>query len=200
MNYIVAITGSSGAIYAKHLLKALAHEGCQIQLLISDPAKLVIAHELGIEIPEDLKEIRNTIRTNLLEDSNFPYLHIHSINDLTSPIASGSVPTQGMIILPCSMGTLGRIANGMSSNLIERAADVTLKEKRLLILAPRETPLSSIHLRNMLEISQAGAHIIPCMPGFYHKPKDIQDLTNFVVGKILDALGIEHTLYRRWQT
>jgi len=198
LNYIVAVTGASGAIYAKTLLKALAHEGAQIQLIISNAARLVIKHELEIELPEDLGELKSVVKKHFLADENYPYLNLHAVDDLTARPASGSVSYQGMIILPCSMGTLGRIAQGSSGNLIERAADVTLKEKRPLIVAPRETPLSYIHLRNMLEISRAGAHIIPCMPGFYQRPQEITDLANFMVGKIFDILGIEHSLYKRW--
>ncbi len=199
MNYIVAITGASGSIYARHLLKALAREGAQIQLIISNAGRLVIEHELEIKLANDNNELKNTVKEQLLGDANYPYLELHDINDLTAAISSGSVPTQGMIVLPCSMGTLGRIAQGNSNNLIERSADVVLKEKRPLILAPRETPVNYIHLRNMMELSRAGAHIVPCMPAYYQKPQTIGDLADFMAGKIFDVLGITHSLFRRWK-
>ncbi|MBI5789114.1 MAG: UbiX family flavin prenyltransferase [Candidatus Schekmanbacteria bacterium] len=199
MNYIVAISGASGAIYAQRLLQALAQEGARIQLIISDTARLVIKHELGIELAADPTAQKAIIAEQILGKSDYPHLHIHAIDNLAASIASGTAPIDAMIVLPCSMGTLSRIAHGISGNLIERSADVALKEKRPLILAPRETPLNTIHLRNMLELSQAGAQIIPCMPAFYHCPKQINDLIDFVVGKILDALKIDHQLFKRWE-
>lgn len=200
MNYIVAVTGASGAVYAQRLLKALAQQGTEIQLIMTDSARLVIKHELGINLPKDVKECKKVVTKELLGDENYPFLHLHALDNLAASISSGSYPTNGMIIVPCSMGTLSRIAHGNSNNLIERAADVVIKERRPLIIAPRETPLSVIHLKNMLELSQAGAQIIPCMPAFYHQPQNMYDLVNFMAGKILDALGIEHSLYRRWQS
>ena len=199
MDYVVAVTGASGAIYARRLLRALAREGAHIRLIISAAGRLVMAHELGIELPADPVAAKKRVRVDLLEEDSYPYLDLYDVDDLAARPASGSAASDGMIILPCSMGALGRIAAGSSSNLIERAADVTLKEKRPLVIAPRETPLSYLHLRNMLELSRAGAHILPCAPAFYHQPREIGQLADFMVGKIFDLLGIEHSLYKRWQ-
>jgi 4-hydroxy-3-polyprenylbenzoate decarboxylase len=126
-------------------------------------------------------------------------LELFAPDDVGASIASGSYPSKAMVIVPCSMGTLGRIAAGASSNLVERAADVMLKERRQLILAPRETPLSRIHLRNMLAVTEAGAEVLPAMPGFYHHPKSVDDLVDFIVGRILDRLGLESALVKRWR-
>ncbi len=126
-------------------------------------------------------------------------LELFAPDDVGASIASGSYPSKAMVIVPCSMGTLGRIAAGASSNLVERAADVMLKERRQLILTPRETPLSRIHLRNMLAVTEAGAEVLPAMPGFYHHPKSVDDLVDFIVGRILDRLGLESTITRRWR-
>ncbi|MBM3946457.1 MAG: UbiX family flavin prenyltransferase, partial [SAR202 cluster bacterium] len=126
-------------------------------------------------------------------------LELFANDDVGASIASGSYPTKAMVIVPCSMGTLGRIANGVSSSLVERASDVILKERRQLILVPRETPLSRIHLRNMLAVTEAGAEVLPAMPGFYRRPKSVDDLVDFVVGRILDRLGLENALVKRWR-
>ncbi|MEM0079229.1 MAG: UbiX family flavin prenyltransferase [Nitrososphaerota archaeon] len=180
--FIVAITGASGVIYGKRLLEVLKDKDAEIHLVISRSAEKIIEYELGVS------------RRDLEKYADYNY----SENDLDSPLASGSFKTDGMIIVPCSLKTIAGIASGFSSNLILRAADVTIKEGRKLILVPRETPLSSIHLRNMLELARIGVVILPAMPAFYHKPTSIQDLVDFIVGKILDNLGIEHNLYRRW--
>jgi 4-hydroxy-3-polyprenylbenzoate decarboxylase len=183
LELVVALTGASGVIYGVHLLKVLRHLKISTHLIISDPAKVIIKHELKLNV----KEIEKF--------ADFVY----TPSDLTAPIASGSYQVSGMVIVPCSMKTLAAIASGYADNLIVRVADCMLKEKRPLILVPRETPLSIIHLRNMVKAAEAGAIIIPAMPGFYHEPKTIEDLVNFVVGKILDVLGIQHDLYRRWR-
>ncbi len=179
--YIVAMTGASGVVYAVRLLEVLAEQKVPVELVISDMAKIVMKEELGTE-----------------PDLHKKGFHIHSFKDFTAPIASGSYPTQGMVIVPCSMGTLGAIASGLSQNLIHRAADCTIKEGRKLILVPRETPLSAIHLENMLKLSRLGVRIVPPMPAFYSGQKDIRDLVDFVTGKILDQMEIPHTLYPRW--
>lgn len=185
--YIVAITGASGAIYAVRLLEVLAEQKVPVELVISDTAKIVMQEEL------DPANTRCLFQTPGVEGVNK-----HGFRDFTAPIASGSYPTQGMVIIPCSMGTLGAIASGLSQNLIHRAADCTIKENRKLILVPRETPLSAIHLENMLKLARLGVKIVPPMPAFYSGQKNIQDLVDFVVGKVLDQMGIPHMLYPRW--
>ncbi len=181
--YIVAMTGASGSVYGVRLLQALSEAGVSVELVISDTAKIVMKEELGgaARFPEASR-----------------LLHIHEFKDFTAPIASGSYPTEGMVIIPCSMGTLGAIASGLSQNLIHRAADCTLKEGRRLVLVPRETPLSAIHLENMLKLSRLGVRIVPPMPAFYGAQQTVSDLVDFVVGKVLDQMGIAHALYPRW--
>jgi len=179
---VVAITGASGAIYGKRLLEVLRNKKVDTHLVISKAAEKVIEHELETTKPS-LEKLAD---------------HVYDVDDLTAPILSGSFKTDGMIIIPCSMKTVAGIAHGYSDNLILRAADVTLKEGRKLILVPRETPLNVIHLRNMLELAKQGVTIIPAMPAFYHKPKKIDALVNYVIGKVLDCLGIEHKLFMRW--
>lgn len=181
MRLIVAITGASGVIYGKRLLEVLKGKN-EVHLITSRASEKLIEYEL------------ETTKKELEELANFVY----NEDDFSSPLASGSFITDAMIIIPCSMKTLAGIANGYSENLILRAADVILKEKRKLILVPRETPLSSVHLRNLLELSLQGVIIIPAMPAFYHKPKTIDSLVNFIIGKVLDSLGIDHELFNRW--
>ncbi len=181
---IVAITGASGSCYAIRLLRFLIEQNLEPYVVVSPPGRQVMAIELG---SGDLKEHLGT--AGYREES---------VRDLSSPLASGSFPTQGMVVIPCSMGTLGAIANGVTSNLIHRAAEVTLKEARRLIVVPRETPLSPIALKNMLTLSQAGALIVPANPGFYHAPSSIEDLVDFVVGRVLDLMEIPHHLVKRW--
>jgi len=183
MKLVLAITGASGVIYGKRLLEVLRNKNVETHLVISQAAEKIIAHELGTT-KESLEKLAN---------------HVYEVNDWSSPIVSGSFKTDGMVIAPCSMKTLAGIANGFAENVILRAADVALKEKRKLILVPRETPLNIIHLRNMLDLAKQGAHIVPAMPAFYHKPKSIKALVDFVVGRVLDLLEIEHNLYKRWQ-
>ena len=181
MQLIVAITGASGVIYGKRLLEVLRghHE---VHLIISKNSEKLIEYEL------------KTTKKELAKLAN----HVYDEDFLNSPISSGSFITDAMVIVPCSMKTLAGIAHGYSENLISRAADVILKEKRKLILVPRETPLNNVHLRNLLELAMQGVIILPAMPAFYHKPKKIEDLTDFIVGKILDSLGLGHELFKRW--
>ena len=183
MRLIVAITGASGVVYGKRLLKVLREKNVETHLIISKAAEKVIEYELGMA-KEDLEKLAD---------------HAYDVDDWSSPIVSGSFKTDGMIIIPCSMKTLAGIAHGYSDNLVLRAADVTLKEKRRLILVPRETPLNVVHLRNMLVLAKQGVVIVPAMPAYYHKPKDIDDQVDFVVGKVLDLLEMKHTLYKRWR-
>ena len=188
--YIVAITGASGAIYGVRLVEVLSKAECEIHLTITEAAAKVIAHELMVSLDlENEEEVKRFFGNNVI------YYHY---NQLESPIASGSYKTNGMIVVPCSVGALGRIASGISNNLVERAADVMLKERRKLILVPRETPFSSIHLENMLRLSNAGAVILPAIPGFYHHPRSIDDQVDFVVSRILDHLGIDNQLIKRY--
>lgn len=184
MRLIVAITGASGVIYGKRLLKVLQEKNVETHLIISKAAERVIKHELE-KTKEDIEKLAD---------------HAYDVNDWNAPIVSGSFRTDGMIIIPCSMKTLAGIAQGYSDNLVLRAADVALKEKRKLILVPRETPLNIVHLRNMLALAEQDVTILPAMPAYYHKPKDIDDLVDFVVGKVLDHLGIDHTLFKRWKS
>jgi len=181
MLFVVAVTGASGSVYARRLLEELKRAGHETLLLISDEAKDVMKHE-----NENLQKFTE-LATRTFSD-----------HDLDSPASSGSVKTAGMIIVPCSMKTASYIAHGLSSNAITRAADVTLKERRPLILVPRETPLSTIQLRNLLRVAEAGATVVPAMPAFYTKPKTIDDMVNFIVGRILDLLNVPHSLFRRW--
>lgn len=184
MRLIVAITGASGVIYGKRLLEALREKRVETYLVVSKVAESVIEHELKITKSE-LEKLA---------------VHVCDVNDLSAPIVSGSFRTEGMIVIPCSMKTLAGIAHGYSDNLILRAADVTLKEKRKLVLVPRETPLSVVHLSNMLDLASQGVFVLPAMPAYYHKPDKIEDLVDFVVGKALDILGIEHKLFKRWSS
>ncbi len=182
MRLIVAITGASGVVYGKRLLEVLREKKVETYLIVSKAAENVIQHELETT-KRELEKLAS---------------HVYDVNDLNAPIVSGSFKTDGMIVIPCSMKTLAGITHGYSDNLILRAADVTLKEKRKLILVPRETPLSVVHLRNMLDLASQGVFILPAMPAYYHKPQKIEDLIDFVVGKALDLLGIEHELFKRW--
>jgi len=183
MRVVVAITGASGAIYGRRLLEELKKLKIETHLVISEAGAQVIQHELGAS----KKEIEKLAS------------HTHSVNDLSAPLVSGSFPIDAMVVIPCSMKTIAGIANGFSTNLILRAADVALKEKRKLILVPRETPLSVVHLRNMLGLAEQGVTILPAMPGFYHRPRTMESLIDFVVGKVMDALGIHTDLYERWK-
>lgn len=179
----IAITGASGVIYGKRLLEVLQNKKIETHLVISQAAKKIINHELGTS-EKSLEKLAN---------------HVYEVNDWNSPIVSGSFKTDGMVIVPCSMKTAAGIANGFAVNVILRAADVMLKEKRKLVLVPRETPVNIGHLRNMLDLANRGVMIVPAMPAFYHRPKKINDLVDFVVGRILDLLEIDHNLYQRWQ-
>ncbi|KOA18094.1 putative aromatic acid decarboxylase [Clostridium homopropionicum DSM 5847] len=185
---IIGITGASGSIYAIRLIEELLKNNINIYVICTETGRKVVKFETGTDIDEWIG--------NLSKASN--NIHLEDINNLFSSVASGSFKFDSMIILPCSMGTLAEISNGLAKNLLCRAADVALKENRRLIIVPRETPFNAIHLENMLKLSRLGVTILPAMPGFYHKPKTIEDLINFVVGKILDSLSIENTLFKKW--
>jgi 4-hydroxy-3-polyprenylbenzoate decarboxylase len=192
---VVAITGASGSIYGLRLTEELLRADCRVSLLLTKSGLDVLRYETGLEW-----EGTTSARKQLMRDyfGGSRKLEHYDEKDLFAPIASGSSAPDAVVVCPCSMGTAGRIAAGMSENLIERAADVALKERRDLILVPRETPFNQIHLENLLALSRAGAHILPAMPAFYHRPKQIEELVDFVVGKILDSLGVEHKLFQRW--
>jgi 4-hydroxy-3-polyprenylbenzoate decarboxylase len=202
----VAITGASGAIYGIRLIEELLAVGSRISLLISSAGFTVLEEECGLswyglpeEIDNHLQEYFAPAISMGLDNTDFePSLTYYAENDFFAPIASGSSAPDAMIVAPCSMGTLGRIAAGLSGNLLERAADVMLKEGKPLLLLPRETPFSAIHLENMLKLARLGVRIIPAMPGFYSHPQTVADIINFVVGKLLDQLGIEGGLFQRW--
>ena len=189
---IVAITGASGARYAIRLVEALADSGRRVHLTISEAGAKLLKHEMDINI--DLKDFSPAT----LMSGDTALISYSHFEDIAAPIASGTFPVDAMVVIPCSMSTLAGIASGSASNLILRAADVTLKEGRKLILVPRETPLGTIALENMLRLSRAGACILPAMPAFYQGPESIEDMIDFVVGKTLDRLGVEHDLFPRW--
>ena len=184
------ITGASGAPYAVRLLRALNDLEVPVRLIISQYGMRLLAEESGIVGSDALREATG----------DWSRVELYTSTDRGGTPASGSAPSRGMVVCPCSMGTLGSIAAGTSRNLVERAADVALKERRPLILVPRETPLSLIHLENMTRLTRAGATVLPAAPGFYHRPESIADLIDFVVARILDHLGVEHRIGRRWQS
>jgi 4-hydroxy-3-polyprenylbenzoate decarboxylase len=200
------MTGASGTIYGVRLIEELLAAGNRVSLLISNSGFSVLEEECGLSWNCLAEEIDNRLQDYFapaismgLDSTNFePSLTYYAENDFFAPIASGSSAPDAMIVAPCSMGTLARIAAGLSGNLLERAADVMLKEGKPLLLLPRETPLSAIHLENMLKLARLGVKIVPPMPGFYGKPQTVDDMVNFVVGKILDQLGIEGNLFKRW--
>lgn len=181
MKILVAITGASGALYAQRLLEQLDPALHEVHVILSRYAQSVVSQELpdGLRIPAAMT--------------------LHNLKSMNAPFASGSNPVDAMVIIPCSMGTLGRIAHGLSDDLLLRAADVTLKERRKLILVPRETPLNLVHLKNMELLLLAGATILPANPCFYHRPQTVLEVVDTVVGRVLDHLGLDHKLGGRWQ-
>ena len=192
----LAFTGASGMPYGVRLLELLLASGNRVYLLYSQPAQMVAHQEMQFVLPSRAKDAEDLFsrRFNAAEGQ----LRVFGREDWFAPVASGSNPPDAMVICPCTMGTLAAIAGGLSQKLIERAADVMLKEKRKLILVPRETPFSSIHLENMLKLAQSGTVILPPNPGFYHHPQTIEDMVDFVVARILDHLEVAHTLMPRW--
>ena len=192
MNVFLGITGASGAPYAARLLSALSESGAQVGVTISDSGFEVLATELHGDpaMPRDQVSARLT--------DGLAGVTVYDAKDFKSPYASGSAKVDGYVVCPCSMATAGTIAAGAMANLVHRAASVALKEERKLILVPRETPLSTIHLENLLRLRRAGATVVMAAPGFYHSPQTIDDLVNFVVARCLDQLGIDQTLVTRW--
>ena len=193
----VAITGASGALYATRAVAALLERGCHVELVISDYGKRLLRDELGERASVD-KLLEFLVATYGSGVRNGSYT-LYSNKDLGAKIASGSQDCEGMVVVPCSMKTLAGIAHGLSRNLVERAADVMLKERRRLVIVPRETPMSLPQLRNMVLCAEAGAMVLPAMPAFYQMPKTLDDLADFMVGKILAALGFRHELYASWK-
>jgi len=192
----LAITGASGAQYGLRLLQRLLAADCKVYLLLSSAAEVVIRTETDLELPEDIAEQQVFLEQLYAADED--QLQLLAKDDWFAPVASGSSSPSSMVICPASGGTLSAIAHGASNNLIERAADVALKERRQLILVPRETPYSQIHLENMLKLTQLGAIVLPASPGFYMQPQTIDELVDFIVARILDQLGIEQNLMPRW--
>jgi 4-hydroxy-3-polyprenylbenzoate decarboxylase len=198
MELTVAITGASGTIYAHRTLVHMAASGAveRINLIFSGTALVVARVEMGVNLREGDRSAVNEW-VGLPEDSKL--IRVHRLDNLAATPASGSHPQDGMLIVPCSMGTLGAVATGAGTNLIHRAADVTLKEGRKLVIVPRETPYNAIHLENMLRLSRAGARILPASPGFYHRPQTILELVDHLVFRILDQFGIPHARRTQWK-
>jgi 4-hydroxy-3-polyprenylbenzoate decarboxylase len=197
---VLGITGASGAPYGLRLLQVLLDTGRNVHLVISPSAVEVIKTEMDRTVRLDRFQPIDLLGEEAVERlrPNLPNLHYHHYQNFMTGIASGSFRTAGMAICPCSMGTIAAVAQGLSQNLIHRAADVHLKERRKLVLVPRETPLGLIQLRNLTACAEAGAVILPAMPAFYTRPKSLDDMIDFVVGRVCDQLGVEHRLFRRW--
>ncbi len=193
----IALTGASGMPYALTLLKELVKSQEKIYVMISQAANTVIAMETDLNLGSDTKVIEKNLTQYL--DAKDGQIEVFSKNQWTAPVASGSNPPRAMVVCPCTMSTLSAIAHGSADNLMHRAADVVIKEQKKLILVPRETPYSAIHLENMLKLSRLGVAIIDANPAFYQNPQSIQDLVNFVVARILDHLDVEHNLVPPWQ-
>lgn len=198
-NFIVALTGASGAGYGLRLIGELLGAGHSVDMITSPTARLIIKDEVGLDLGGVETGLAEKVADYLGGGIDGTRLSVYPSELITAPFASGSALKRTMIICPCSMGTLGRIASGVSFNLIDRSADCILKERGDLILVPRETPLNALHLENMLKLSHAGATIAPAMPAFYNAPAGIDDMVDFMVGKILDLLGISNKLYKRWE-
>jgi len=196
-SFTLAITGASGAIYSMRTMAALLERGCHIELIVSEYGRRLLRDELGEAASVD--KLGVYLEALYGEGIRAGRWTLHSNKDLGANIASGSQDCEGMVVVPCSMKTLAGIAHGLSRNLVERAADVMLKERRTLIIVPRETPMSLPQLRNMVLCAEAGALMMPAMPAFYQMPKTLDDLSDFMAGKILSALGFRHELYPAWK-
>jgi 4-hydroxy-3-polyprenylbenzoate decarboxylase len=192
----LAFTGASGAPYGLRLLQCLLAADCEVFVILSKAARVVIGMETDLSLPAGTGKAEAALRDFAATEKGV--LTVCGLEQWTAPVASGSGAPASMVVCPCSTGTLSAIASGASDNLIERAADVALKEHRQLILVPRESPFSAIHLENMLKLSRLGVTILPAAPGFYHRPQSVADLVDFVVARILDQLGVEQTLVKRW--
>ena len=188
--YVVGITGASGSIYGIRLVEELAKKSVHVHVVITSAGKKVMAEEIGTSDFFDAVKGRHTKKKNMILWDN---------DDFTAPFMSGSSAPDAVIVIPCSVGKLAALSNGISTNLLERTADVALKERKQLILVVRETPFSIIHLENMLRMAKAGAEIMPAMPAFYHHPKTVSDMVDFIVGKVLNLLNMKHKLFKRWK-
>lgn len=195
--FFVGLTGASGHVYAEALLRALVGAGHEVDLAITEAGCKVLRHERGVEAGVRGEALAANLGAWLGEDVARS-VRVFEADQVEAPAASGTSMTGGVVLCPCSMGTLARVAAGFSSNLVERAADVALKEGRRLVVMPRETPLSEVHLENLLRLARLGAAVLPCAPGFYHLPESIDDLVAHVVGKALDRMGVEHKVAKRW--
>lgn len=196
--YFVGITGASGHVYAERLIQALVECGQSVDVSITEAGCKVLRHERGVDAGSGGEKLAEALPA-WLGPAVAAEVRAFGTSAVEAPSSSGTSLTGAAILCPCSMGTLGRVSSGFSSNLVERAADVALKEGRRLLLVPRETPLSTIHLENMLRMAKLGAIVLPAMPGFYHLPETLDDAVDHVVGKILDRLGVENTRGARWQ-
>ncbi|MDD5240427.1 MAG: UbiX family flavin prenyltransferase [Sulfuricella sp.] len=194
----LALTGASGMPYGLRLLQCLLESKTKVYLLYSQAAQVVAKQEINLALPSSPKEAQQMLCAQYGVSPE--QLKVFGRDEWFAPVASGTNPADAMVVCPCTMGTLASIATGLSDNLIERAADVMLKENRKLILVPRETPFSAIHLENMLKLSRAGVVILPANPGFYHHPQSVAEVVDFIVARILDQLGIAHQLMARWGT
>ena len=192
----LALTGASGMAYGLRLLECLLGARVRVALIYSQAAQIVAKQELDLALPARPQDAAGVLRERFGLPAEL--LQVYGREDWYAPIASGSSPTDAMVICPCSMGTLAAVAGGLADNLIERAADVALKERRPLVLVARETPLSAIHLENMLRLTRAGAVCLPANPGFYHRPERVEDLVDFVVARVLDQLGVGNEISARW--
>ncbi len=192
----LALSGASGMAYGLRLLECLLAADLRVYLLVSQAAHIVAKQELGVALPARACDLERQLSESL--DTRDGQLRVFGREDWNAPVASGSNPADAMVVCPCSMGTLAAIAHGLSDNLIERAADVMLKEHKKLIIVPREAPFSTLHLENMLTLSKMNATILPANPGFYHRPQSVEDIVDFIVARILDQLGVQHELMARW--
>jgi 4-hydroxy-3-polyprenylbenzoate decarboxylase len=195
--YFVGLTGASGHAYAERLVRALVAAGHEVDLALTEAGAKVLRHELGVDAGQRGELLAGNLEGWLGAECASSVRVFHS-DQVEAPASSGTSGTVAVIICPCSMGTLARVSAGFSSNLVERAADVSIKERRKLVIVPRETPLSEIHLENLLRMARLGAVVLPAMPGFYHAPKTLEDLVDHVVGKVLDSLGVENRCGARW--
>jgi 4-hydroxy-3-polyprenylbenzoate decarboxylase len=196
---LIAVTGASGSIYAERLIEECVARFPRVYVIATDAARQVADHELAQSHETGRISLRQILSGEIAPEHR-DVLRVFKNDDLFAPVASGSSAPTDMVVVPCSMGSLARMAQGLSSNLIERAADVVMKQRRRLILVPRETPLNTIHLRNMLTLSETGVDIVPAMPAFYQHPKSVDDMVNFVVGRVLELLEMDHGLYRPWNS